>query len=98
MSRALGKLVGQADLGPVKSAFIHVGLKHRAIKLYISPSPAVRSSNQTDVFVKKDAAFPPSFMHLNLKGQLRGQLLGSDFGNHIAINEFRGFFVGPRPI
>jgi hypothetical protein len=32
-----------------------------------------------------------------LEGQLRGQLLGFDFGYHIGINGFRGFLVSPRP-
>ena len=30
------------------------------------------------------------------EGQLRGQLLRSDFRYHIAIKEFRGFLVSPR--
>jgi hypothetical protein len=34
---------------------------------------------------------------LSLAGQLRGQLLCLDFGYHIAIKEFRGFLVSPRP-
>ena len=57
-SRSFGKLVGQADLSSVRSAFIRVGLGAGAIKLYISHSSAVRSSKQTDVFVEKDAGFP----------------------------------------
>jgi hypothetical protein len=51
----LEKLVGEADLGPVKSAFIHVGLGAGSNQLYISPWSVGRSSNQTDVFIEKDA-------------------------------------------
>jgi hypothetical protein len=48
------KTCPQADLRPVKSAFMHVGLGAGTDQLYISSWPAVRSSNQSDVFVEKD--------------------------------------------
>jgi hypothetical protein len=44
-------------LGPAKSAFIHLGLEQVPISVNISPSPAMRSSSQTDLFVEKDVAF-----------------------------------------
>src|SRR5208282_6572603 len=61
-----------------------------------SPSPAVRSTNQTDVFVEKNAVFPMLVYGPAVKGQLRGQPQCLDFEYYIVINGFRGIFASPR--
>jgi len=35
----LGRLVGEADLGPVKSAFIHIGLEQEPFSFIYCPRP-----------------------------------------------------------
>ena len=72
MSHALEELVGQFDLVQRSLLLTYVGLEQGPISFIYGPYPPRASSDQTDVFIAKDAVLESNYrLRLGSRGEIR---------------------------